>query len=169
MKPQQIRLFRLAATVAALVITTASSGWAQSEERGSFELFGAIVRPMDSDSDLETEAYGLRGGYRFNEIWALEGSVSRLNEDVDLWFGDVSVKAHAFRFERFDLYAVAGPGLIQVESADPEATVHLGVGLEIGLGERSYLRPEIRGRWLTDELNFDAGLVDYSVGFGWRF
>lgn len=170
MKLQQIRLFRLAATAAALVITTASSGWAQSEERGSFELFGALVRPTDSDSDLETEAYGLRGGYRFNDTWGLEGSVSRLNEDeVDVWFGDVSLKAHALRSERFDLYAVAGPGLIQVESEDPEATVHLGVGLEIGLGERSYLRPEVRGRWLTDELHFDEGVVDYSVGFGWRF
>jgi hypothetical protein len=93
-----------------------------------------------------------------------------LNEDeVDIWFGDVSLKAHALRSERFDLYAVAGPGLIQVESEDPEATVHLGVGLEIGLSERSYLRPEVRGRWLTDELHFDEGVVDYSVGFGWRF
>lgn len=170
MKTQQIRLFRLAATAAALVVSTAAAGWAQSTEPGpTFGLFGAYVQPTDSDADLDTEAYGLRGGYRFTDTWEVEGSISRLNEDADVFFGDVSLKANALRSERFNLYAVFGPGAYKVESEDLEATVHAGVGVEIGLTERAYLRPEVRGRWLTDELSFDEGLVDYSLGFGWRF
>jgi hypothetical protein len=27
----------------------------------------------------------------------------------------------------------------------------------------------VRGRWLARELNGDSGLVDYSLGLGWRF
>ena len=48
-------------------------------------------------------------------------------------------------------------------------TVHLGLGAEIGLGARAYLRPEVRGRWATDEITWDARLTEYTLGFGWRF
>jgi hypothetical protein len=69
---------------------------------------------------------------------------------------------------------LGGPGLYRISDDDfdfhqEEATVHLGIGAEIRLGQRAYVRPEARGRWFTDELEFDRGLADYSLGFGWRF
>lgn len=155
---------------AVLAFAAASSAAAQSVENGpSFELFGAYVRPADSDADFDTESYGLRGGYRFSNVWAVEGSLSRLNEDVDVWFGDLSAKAFFIHSSRFEIYALGGPGLFKVEGESEETTVHLGVGAEIGLGQKAYLRPEVRGRWLTDELRTDEGLLDYSLGIGWRF
>lgn len=166
------RIHRLSITFATalLSLAAASSASAQDVETGAvFELFGARVEPTDSDADFHTEAYGLRGGYRFSNVWALEGSLARLNEDVDVWFGDLSAKAYAFQSDRFGIYALGGPGLYKVEEEDEELTLHLGIGAEIGLGQRAYLRPEVRGRWLADELKADEGLVDYSLGIGWRF
>jgi hypothetical protein len=166
-----IRRIFIAVALALLAVPFSAS--AQTDTRGaSFELFGALVRPVDSDSDLETEAFGLRGGFRFNNVFALEGSLSRLNEDVDVWFGDLSFNAFFIHSDRFEVYGLAGPGYYRV-SDDGEGlndlTVHAGLGAEISLGERTYLRPEVRGRWLAEELRFDEGLVDYSLSFGWRF
>jgi hypothetical protein len=158
------------AFAATFFLIAASSASAQSDSRGPFlELFGARVQPTDSDANFHTESYGLRGGYRFTNVWALEGSLARLNEDVDIWFGDLSAKAYAFHSERFEIYALGGAGQYRVESDSTETTVHVGIGAEIGLGRRAYVRPEIRGRWFTKELRADEGLVDYSLGFGWRF
>ena len=47
--------------------------------------------------------------------------------------------------------------------------MHAGLGAEIGLTDRLYLRPEVRSRWSTDDLKFNDGLVSYSLGIGWRF
>jgi hypothetical protein len=166
------RIHRLSITFAAALLSLAivSPASAQDVEPGpSFEVFGARVEPTDSDVDLHTESYGLRGGYRFSNVWALEGSISRLNEDVDVWFGDLSAKAYAFQSDRFGIYALAGPGVFKAEDEDEELMLHVGIGAEIGIGQRAYLRPEVRGRWLADELKADEGLAEYSLGIGWRF
>ena len=166
------RIHRLSITfvTALLSLAAASSAMAQDVETGpTFELFGARVEPTDSDADFHTEAYGIRGGYRFSSRWALEGALARLDEDVDVWFADLSAKAYAFQSDRFAVYALGGPGVYKVEDIDEKVTLHLGIGAEIGLGQRAYLRPEVRGRWLADELKSDEGLVDYSLGIGWRF
>jgi hypothetical protein len=166
------RIHRLSLTFATalLSLAVASSASAQHGETGpSFELFGARVEPTDSDADFHTESYGIRGGYRFGNVWALEGSLSRLNEDVDVWFGDLSAKAYFIDTNRFEIYALGGPGLYKVEDEDEELMLHVGIGAEIGLGQRAYLRPEVRGRWLADELKADEGLAEYSLGIGWRF
>jgi outer membrane protein with beta-barrel domain len=167
-----IRIHRLSIPFATALLSLAavSPALAQDvETKASFELFGARVEPTDSDADFHTEAYGLRGGYRLNNSWTLEGSVARLDEDVDVWFGDVSAKVYAFQSDRFRLYALGGPGVYKVEDLDEKLTLHVGIGAEIGLGQRAYLRPEVRGRWLAEELRADDGLVDYSLGIGWRF
>ncbi len=166
------RIHRLSITFATALLSfaVASSASAQDVERGpSFELFGGRIEPTDSDADFHSESYGLRGGYRFGNMWALEGTVARLNEDVDVWFGDLSAKAYLIDTSRFEVYALGGPGVYKVEDASEKVTLHLGVGAEIGLGQRAYLRPEVRGRWLADELKADEGLAEYSLGIGWRF
>lgn len=153
---------------AVFALAAASPASAQSEVRGSyFDLFGARVESTSGD-EFHTESYGARGGFRFNNVWALEGSVSRI-KDTDVWFGDLSAKAYFLHLNRFEMYAVASPGLFKVSGEDPRLTLHAGIGAEIALTERLYLRPEVRGRWLAKELDHDSGLVDYSLGLGWRF
>ena len=167
---RRIHRLSIAFATALLSLVAASAALAQDAETGpSFDLFGARVEPTDSDADFHTEAYGLRGGYRFSNVWALEGSLSRLDEDVDVWFGDLSAKAYFVHSDRFGLYALGGPGVFKAEDEDEELMLHVGIGAEIGLGQRAYLRPEVRGRWLADELKADEGLAEYSLGIGWRF
>lgn len=166
------RIHRLSITFATalLSLAAASPALAQDVETGpTFELFGARVEPINNDIDFSTESYGVRGGYRFSNRWALEAAVSRLDEDVDIWIGDLSAKAYAFQSDRFGIYALGGPGVYKVEDIVEELTLHLGIGAEIGLGQRAYLRPEVRGNWLAEELKADEGLVEYSLGIGWRF
>lgn len=155
---------------AALVLAAASSpASAQSEKRGdSFDLFGAYIRAIDPDIHGHTESYGLRGGFRFNNVWALEGSASRLNQDFDTWFGDLSAKAYFVHSDRFEIYGLTGPGVYKFSDVE-RMTVHLGLGAEIRLGEHAYLRPEVRGRWLARDPTLQHGLAEFSLGIGWRF
>ena len=167
---RRIHRLSIAFAMALLSLTAASAALAQDAETGpTFELFGARIEPTDSDADFHTEAYGIRGGYRFSNVWALEGTLARLDEDVDVEFGELSAKAYFVHANRFEMYALGGAGVYKVEDDYEKATLHLGIGAEIGLGQRLYLRPEARGRWLADELKADEGLVDYSLGIGWRF
>lgn len=166
------RIHRLstAFAVALLSLAVVSPALAQDAETGPvFELFGGRVEPTDSDADFHTESYGLRGGYRFSNVWALDGTLARLNEDVDIWIGDLSAKAYFVHANRFEMYALGGAGVYKIEDDYEKATLHLGIGAEIGLSQRVYLRPEARGRWLADELKADEGLAEYSLGIGWRF
>jgi hypothetical protein len=144
---------------------------AQESNPGSIEVFGARVDTIQS-SEGHANAYGLRGGYRFNRVWALEGSAEHMDTGFTNWFVDLSAKAYFVHSNRFEIYGLAGPGLFRISAfgeSDSQATVHAGLGAEIGLSSRAYLRPEVRSRWATDDLKFNDGLVSYSLGIGWRF
>ena len=143
----------------------------EANRGGSIDLFGARVDTVES-SEGHANSYGLRGGYRFGNVWALEGSAEHVDEGFTNWFVDLSAKAYFVHSNRFELYALAGPGLFRVSAfgeSEDQATVHAALGAQIGLTDRLYLRPEVRGRWATDDLVFNDGLVSYSVGLGWRF
>jgi len=58
----------------------------------------------------------VRGGFRFSNVWALEGALSRLNEDAAVGFADLSAKAYVIDSDRFEIYALAGPGLYKVRA-----------------------------------------------------
>jgi hypothetical protein len=159
--------------LAALVFLVIAPGASAQEERpgASIDIFGARVDTIQS-SEGHANSYGLRGGYRFNSTWALEGSAEHVDEGFTNWFVDLSAKAYLVDTSHFEIYALAGPGLFRVSAfgeSEDQATVHAGLGAEIGLGRRAYLRPEVRSRWATDDLKFNDGLVSYSLGIGWRF
>jgi opacity protein-like surface antigen len=102
----------------------------------------------------------------------VEAALAKINEsDVDVYVGDLSAKYTFAQLESFSLYAVAGPGQVRISDGDfdvDEDTYHLGLGAEIPLGAKGYVRPDVRGRRYVDS-DIDVTLVDYSVGFGWRF
>lgn len=155
----------------ALPALAASAAAQEEPERGfSLDLFGAHLRGSGEDG-ASTRSLGLRGGYRFSRTWALEGSLSRLDEDAQVWFGDLSAKAYFVHAPRFELYALGGPGGFRVQAGGDgvdQETIHLGIGAELGLGRQAYLRPEVRRRWEINSVE-SGGINEYSLGFGWKF
>ena len=147
-----------------------SSAAAQTEDHGpAFDVFAGYY---DTSGSGNPKAFGLRGSYRFSDVWAVEAAYSKVDVDGQLWFGDVSAKAYLVDTSHFEIYALGGPGRFTAKAFGEtfnQNTVHLGLGAEIGLGARAYLRPEVRGRWATDEITWDARLTEYTLGFGWRF
>jgi hypothetical protein len=145
---------------------------AQDEPGWQAELFGASLHLYDDGDEASDQGYGLRGAYRFTSRWAVEAALYKVNEDeVDIFVGDLSAKVTLADLTSFSLYAVAGPGLVRIAVDDfdvDEETYHLGLGAEIPLGAKGYLRPDVRGRRYVDS-DIDVTLVDYSLGFGWKF
>ncbi|HET9212956.1 MAG TPA: outer membrane beta-barrel protein [Thermoanaerobaculia bacterium] len=148
---------------------------AQDEPRGpSFELFGGAGAIYSSSSglSLHTETVGARGGFSLTRVWTVEAALSRTSGDPVTWNGEISAKAYLFQGERVRLFALAGPGVRREDlsrgSADA-ATVHAGIGVEIDLSPRFYLRPELRSRWPTSHLDERHRSEDLTMGFGWRF
>lgn len=170
MKQRVNTLLRTLILTAFALPVLASTAAAEPADRGpALEVFAGVFG--DSDPGYP-RTFGLRGSYRFNGVWAVEAAYSRLDVGGDFWFGDVSAKAYFFRADRFRFYGLGGAGLYSVSffgESFNQNTVHLGLGTEVDLGARTYLRPEVRGRWATDEVNWDARLTEYSLGFGWRF
>jgi hypothetical protein len=138
---------------------------AQQAGTGSFELFGSYLRRDSADDS----GLGLRAGYRFTDRWAVEGTALRVNDSHDnIWLGDLSAKFYLKTGGRTELFALAGPGSLRFPGGPSETTVHAGLGAEIALGGRTYLRPEARARWIDEDFDIDP-VLDYSLGFGWRF
>jgi Outer membrane protein beta-barrel domain len=144
---------------------------AQEADRGfSLDLFGAYLTAESGGDTAEEESWGLRGSYRFTNVWALEGALSTLRDDgTDVYFGDLSAKAYLLRSGRFEGYLLGGAGLLRIDDLDDEeTTLHLGLGAEIKLSDRAYLRPEVRARWLEEDVDA-VTFMEYSLGIGWQF
>jgi hypothetical protein len=169
------KLTRILIPGAFALLALAAAAAAQTEPGGaSFDLFGShsVVYSSAGGFTFHAESLGVRGAYRFTSLWAGEAALSRSNGDHPVWNGDISAKATLFQADRFALYALAGPGVHREDFAGRSAdasTVHAGIGTEIGLGARAYLRPEILARWPTRHLDDRNRSVDYTLGFGWRF
>jgi Outer membrane protein beta-barrel domain len=172
---------RLDALFRALILTAfappllSSSAAAQEEPRGaSFELFGGASAIYTSDRGLSvhTDSFGVRGGFHLTHIWTVEAQLSQSRHDRLLLNGQVSAKAYLFQRDRFRFFALAGPG-IQYEHVAGDtgisSTVHAGIGAEIDLTAKTYLRPEVRAGWYSDHLSSTDHSLDYTLGFGWRF
>src|SRR5258708_558959 len=149
------RIYQLSSPLIAALfsLVIASPASAQNEVRGPFfDFFGAQEQSINGGDPIHSEGYGVRGGFRFNNVWAVEGSLSRF-KDSNVELGDLSAKAYFLHAHRFEMYAVASPGLIKSSGENVRLTLHAGIGAEIGLTERVYLRPEVRGRWRSQDLN----------------
>lgn len=166
-------------TVFSLValVACAASASAQRELTASLELFGShgVAYSSGGHFTFHQESFGLRGGAQFGGPFGIEASLQRSNGDHTVYDFDLSAKYYFLQRERFGFYALAGPGDRHEEnffgSETDRGTVHLGIGTEIGLGAKAYLRPEVLVRWpltKSDQVAADR-TTDFTLGFGWRF
>lgn len=132
----------------------------------------------ETDFDLDETTFGARGGYRFDERWGIEGTISRqeIDDFIDVYFVDVSLRRSLVQGERTELFFVGGPGLFRADfgsfpfnDTEDELALHAGLGLDIKLGERLYLRPDVRARWVDGDLFDDDIHTEATLGVGFRF
>ena len=165
-------------TVLTLAVLVMSLGSGPAVAEGNFELYLGYYFPDDDviDEDL---TYGIRLGHRFSDRFGLQGTLGRYETEIDfidleLIFADLSLVFFTNPGQQTEFLIYGGPGWAFVEAeagfvevSDDSLTVHLGAGLVIELGEKLYLRPDVRARWFEegdDEID-----LELTLGLGFRF
>ncbi len=164
--------------VLTLAVFLASVGGSPAAAEGSFEVYAGLYYPDDEviDEDL---TYGIRLGHRFSDHLGLEATLGRYETevffvDVEAIFVDLSLVFCTNPGDNAEFLIFGGPGWAFLEAdagfmeaTDDSLTAHLGAGLKIALGEKIYLRPDVRGRWFEEG---DGGIdLEVSLGLGFRF
>lgn len=153
---------------------------ASAQQGVTLEFLAGQYFPSD-DAIGDDVVYGVRGGYRFSEHLGLDASLSlfRPSEidsgfgkiDLNMAFTDVSLKWYPKPGHRAEVFFYGGPGWAFFDLQEPfpasadSFTLHSGVGVDVKVNDRFYIRPDIRGRWIEDSSDVD---FEVSVGFGFR-
>ena len=140
-----------------LVLTPAAT--AQSPP-GTFEGVLGLYMPDVSDAD-DSFSLAIRGGYRANQYFAVQGSISRFELDKaapDLLFPvDTRTDAETFIYE-FSLMFYPGGGDFLIYAGPSLSDLELDVTFE---------DPNMPGTLLTEKISDDS--FGYHVGIGYEF
>lgn len=159
--------FPILAVLALLALVPAAPAAAQGGSgSGSFELYGGIFDPDTSESTT----YGLRGGYRMSDRFAVELTAGRVDELEGFDLAELSLKTYlGSATGNAQLFLFAGPGWANLDFGFFEIdtlTANVGVGADLYLGRNVYLRPDVRWRWFED---FDDSEVEATLALGFSF
>ncbi|HEV7671406.1 MAG TPA: hypothetical protein VGS22_23045 [Thermoanaerobaculia bacterium] len=138
------------------------------------ELFSGQFAPDDPASHT---VFGVRVGNRFGHRFGFEVSLGRLDFDGgSVLLADLSFKLYLHPEGPVQGFLFAGPGRVNPENSNgfdeggvpynSSASAHVGIGFEIPLRERVYLRPDARMRWYRDVSGAD---LEASLAVGFRF
>lgn len=189
----------LLATALAPAVTAQERPWSLAVTATDLEASGL------ADGEQDDVAFGLEGAYRFSNRWRLaarltNGTLTGVDPrifcillvtgpncaeyDVDVWSAELTARYVLYSRDRFELYALAGIGLYTLElhlagssDSNDALTQHLGLGAEIDLGPRAFLRPELRRRFASEPNFAVIGLdskvdleqdVELGLAFGFR-
>lgn len=189
------RLARIAAITAASMLAVAVSAGAQPATQppttttvfgeGSWTVTPFIGVGFSGDLDSPTGAFGVAGGYMWNERVALEGEFNRLPSSEASGFVEVDTKVwsltgnilYHFAGRSYVPYGVFGIGVghgsVDEESNDPllnslqmestEFVVNFGGGVERKLREKVAFRGDLRyffgGNLVPDYWRFAVGIT----------
>ena len=172
----------------AALLLTALPGSADAQELAdlwSFELYAGNLFAGDAVLD-DSATYGVRFGYRPKPKYGWQVQVGRFASDLN--FGDDRIHAGFYgvdlsvfyfgptRRRGPSFYVFGGPGLgfsdfetsagsgFSGSESDTTFTLNGGVGVTFSLNDKTYLRPEVRGRYIEQgsDLDFETTL---SIGF----
>ncbi|MEM1203327.1 MAG: porin family protein [Acidobacteriota bacterium] len=175
--PKSSLLHTVAAAAVLMLLLASSPSWAKHEKGGIEVPVG--VGYLSSSDDLDLTVYGLRAHVRFNPRWAMEGSLTvqdGLDSDDDPLFFDLSARVTAYEWKSAEMFALFGAGFVDFDTrifntriSSTSATFHAGLGIQVDLNERLYLRPDLRYRWGSDLDSIDDGITELTAALGWRF
>ena len=153
----------LVLSLAALFFGSASPASAQAGS-GALEIyFGQFAL----DEDYDDSTYGLRGSYRPTDRIGIEASLGHTDLDFDdITFLDLSTKVYLGSGKgKAQVFLFAGPGWAKRDFGNGDVfTANAGLGLDLHLGERVFLRPDLRYRWFDEDDVIDLEL-SLSLGF----
>ncbi|HEX6901367.1 MAG TPA: outer membrane beta-barrel protein [Thermoanaerobaculia bacterium] len=159
---------------------------ANAQPYNFFEVYGAYYDPgldvLDNDVSL-----GLRWGSRPapNWGWELTGGFFDLNGDADRPLAGQVGDASAYFVDLSGIWFVGGSnfGLLggigfatvdvdvtgtTEDVSDDAFTYHFGAFYQWDIGDKFYLKPEIRVRKFEGD-TYEKSDTEYAVGFGWRY
>ncbi len=134
-----------------------------------------------------TDRWGLQGS--LSRVESFDLYVPYVDFGVDATYLDASAVLFVTPRRKAELFFYGGVGVVfidadagirfhardfakhhtrvAVSASDEELTAHLGVGVNIKLTQRMYLRPDLRLRWLGGDN--DSTESETTLGLGWRF
>lgn len=176
------------AAVAALGPAAPASAEVKADT-GNIEVFLGWYVPEDDlhGENLDDVTYGVRGGFSFTKSFMLQFGLQSFSTDVDAALSDVDIDQVMFDVSLgwvvnpedkavFMLYG--GPGWSETDydlvvpglkdESDSSLSAHVGVAGLIQIGNRFYLRPDGRFRWIDgDHVSGDRNDWEITLGFGW--
>ena len=180
MKRRMVFAILLSAAIAASLAPAEAQGYRFFEAYGGYYDPGLDV--LDNDVTL-----GLRYGRRFNDNfgWELTGGFFDLNGDADRPLAGTAGDASAYFGEASAIWFVAGSnfGLLggvgfasvdvdivgtNEDASDDAFTYHFGGFYEWDIGDKFYIKPEIRVRKFEGD-TYEKSDTEYDLGLGWRF
>lgn len=134
----------------------------------------------------------LRATWRFSNPWAIELAVGEHREDrfrdAEATTVELGLRRSLVRNDVVDFFVYGGAGyadgvldvwfqppgpqgiLVHQHAEEDSWTGHLGLGVEISLGERWFLRTDLRERYLGEIELLDTVLErEATISWGWRF
>lgn len=179
-----LEILAAGAAIAAASLAFAPAADAQETTFGVEVTAGASYYSVSGgDSEFDLSSWGFRTHRDWNDRWGLEFSYTNQDQDsIDAEIYEASARFTFFSNDRVRVFALAGAGLLSYDyvldigggaynfGSDDTAVYHLGIAAEIALGDRFYLRPDLRNRWAIDLFApYDDSSSEATLGFGYRF
>ncbi len=175
--------------VAGLVLGAVS---APARAQGYFGVAAGIYEPSEDGQD-RTEFFGIRGGYRFQSNFGLEGSLTLVDladtipSEDDEFFSDIDLQFDLYNLDLSlqwfprggNLVIFGGPGVARIDSevtvdffgerfsasdTTDIFTAHAGLAYEWDINDRFFIRPEARVRRYFDDEIDESDLEEDEIG-----
>jgi len=171
------------AALAAALLAFAPNSSAAELRNGVEATFGFSYYSIDDESNFDFSSVGARYHHDWNDRWGIEASyIHQDQQDIDAEILEVSARFTLFQNERIRLFGVGGVGALSydyrlfigedalVSGSDDAPVFHVGIAADISLGERLYLRPDLRFRRAVDIFApYDESTSEATLAFGYRF
>lgn len=174
-----LKLIAAGAALAAALLAFAPASGAQEFSQGLEIAAGA---GYSSNDHFDFSTLAIRYHYDWTERWGIEATYTNQDQDIleaDIY--EVSARFAFFQNDRVKVFAFAGGGWLSYEfgySVGGDAyyygskdTVALssGIAAEISLGDRLYLRPDLRERFALDIFGpYDESGTELTLAVGYR-
>lgn len=178
-----LKILAAGAALATAFFAFAPAAESQELDQGVEVATAASYASTSGDRDFELSSWAVRYHHELGRRWGLEGSFTHQDPDFiksDLY--ELSARFTFFASDRVRVFALGGAGVFAYDFAiasgdgnirfgsEEAAVFHLGLAAQVALGDRFYLRPDLRHRRALDLYSpLDNASSEASLAVGYRF